>query len=208
MNRIKWWYWDEEDIIANQYYFHTENIKDIVAAKYREKDNRVVDNAYVRELKGYKKEGYEIVLFELDFADKVAKYGGATINERVIDQFVAASMSRKIMLILKCNREEIAIHQDAIIEMLEKSVKKYGASPKIDIKVSNGMLDYVIQNVDYVVVSHKENIMEVIDYAMDYGVKLLSGFALYIFDYDRNYIRPGDYKAGFETIEIGADTNV
>ncbi len=208
VNRIKWWYWDEEDIIANQYYFHTENIKDIVAAKYREKDNRVVDNAYVRELKGYKKEGYEIVLFELDFADKVAKYGGATINERVIDQFVAASMSRKIMLILKCNREEIAIHQDAIIEMLEKSVKKYGASPKIDIKVSNGMLDYVIQNVDYVVVSHKENIMEVIDYAMDYGVKLLSGFALYIFDYDRNYIRPGDYKAGFETIEIGADTNV
>lgn len=208
VNRIKWWYWDEEDIIANQYYFHTTDIEEIVKAKYREKENAVVDNEYVRELKRYKKDGYEIALFEPDFEDKFVKYDGKTLNERVIDQFVAASMNRKIMLILKFSREEIGTHQAEIIDLMEKSIKKYNAAPKIDVKVGNGIIDYLIQNIDYVVVTHKENIMKVVDYAKDYGVKLLSGFALYVFDHNRNYLRPRDYKAGFETIEIGANTNV
>lgn len=182
VNGIKWWYWDEEDIIANQRYFHTENIRAVIAAKYNEKANALVDNEYVRELEAYKKEGYKIALFEPDFNDKFVKYDGKTLNERVIDQFVAASMTKKIMLILKFTREEIRIHQAEIVELLEKSIKKYNASPKIDIQVGNGIIDYLVQNIDYVVISHKENIMEVIDYAVDYGAQILSGFALHIFD--------------------------
>lgn len=182
VNKIKWWYWNEEDIIANQRYFHTENIRAVMAAKYDERANEIVDNEYVRELEAYKKEGYKIALFEPDFNDKFVKYDGKTLNERVIDQFVAASMTKKIMLILKFTREEIRIHQAEIVELLEKSIKKYNASPKVDIQVGNGIIDYLVQNIDYVVISHKENIMEVIDYAVDYGAKILSGFALYVFD--------------------------
>lgn len=208
INKVKWWYWDEEIIKLNENYFHDTDLVSFVNMHYKSEMDQKINTEFTQSLITKKHEGYKIVYFEPDFQDKVVKYDNETMNERVIKQFIAASVKEKLMLIIKMTKQEVIEHKDELLSYYQKYSAKYGVNALVSIKISEGIPADVIQNADYVVINHKTNMSAVIDYAKDYGAELLSGFALYVFNYDRNYLKPRDDNSGFDIIEIGADTNV
>lgn len=208
LNRIKWWNWSEDIIVENKRFFQSADIMPFIEAHYSSNLIGEIDNEYVANLKQVKEDGYEIVCYRPDFSDNVIKYDNKSLNERVIEQFVAASIKKNMVLVIVMLNKEAIRYRKLIDNLYKKSTQKYGIYPVVNIQVSDGIPMDVVQNADYIILTHQEGSMELVDYAVDYGAKILSAFALYIFDYDRDYLKPRDNESGFEIIEIGANSRV
>lgn len=182
LNKIKWWYWNEEQIQTNKEFFRTTNIQEFIDKYYSPAMDYRLDNEFSYQLQAKRAEGYEIVYYEPDFTDHSTKYGDQSLNERVLEQFFELSIKKKIMLIIVMPTAEFQQGAQELQKIYNQNVNKYGIKANIVAKAVDGVPVHILQNIDYVILNHKESMLPVVDISKDYGAKILSAFALYIFD--------------------------
>lgn len=170
LNSIKWWYWDEKDIIANQEYITGD--AETFVEKFYIPDNEVNSAPNLDHLHD---DGVILYAFIPDFSDEYP------IWRKVIHEYLATfSCKDKTALIL--GLDEKPEHAVFIQEILEMIKAKGIETPKIfNVTETQDVMFSVIKSSDYFITTKDFKCLHYSDYAYDYDTKVVSGLDNYIF---------------------------
>lgn len=164
LNSIKWWYWEEQDIIANQL-FITGNVESFVD-KFYISDNPINSAA---DLDGLHADGYQLYAFIPDFSDDYSVW------YQVIHEYLAKFSNKdKVALILGLDQNP---EYEQFIQKILSMIKEYGEkAPKIfNVPELQEVMLRVIKSADYFITTRDFKCLYYSDYAYDYGTKIISG---------------------------------
>lgn len=174
LQRIKWWYWDEEKIVKNKKLM--KNAPVFVDRFYDLAMEKQIDNEMSKALKNLREDGYHLFYFIPDFEFK------NEIWKKVIQKYLLKySVMDKVALILEIKDE---CQYPEKVSMIYDWIQENGEGAPLVIRNSNGNqlpLD-ILQNIDTFITACAYDSVQCIDYGYDYGVKILSGLDLVIFE--------------------------
>lgn len=182
VNRIKWWYWQGQLIKENEQYFRNPSVDGFVDAFYKPELEMRVESDFSKQLQGFRADGFKVVYYEPDFSDTFRKYNGHIIDQHVIADFFRVANDKQLLLVLKMSSEDVKKYSAVVQEFYSELSNQYGYRPKLLIKIADTPVAMdILQNVDFVVLNHRSSCMFAVDFACDYGAKILSGFAQFVF---------------------------
>jgi virginiamycin A acetyltransferase len=170
INTIKWWYWDEQDIIANQEYIFGD--VETFIEKFYISDNEVNSAPNLDSLRD---DGFILYTFIPDFSD-----GHPVWREVICDYLAKFSSKDKTALIL--GLDEKPEHAVFIQEILDMIKGKGIETPKIfNVTETQEVMFCVIKSSNYFITTKDFKCLHYSDYAHDYNTKVLSGLDNCIF---------------------------
>jgi virginiamycin A acetyltransferase len=176
LNKIKWWYWAEDKIAANK-----EKVIGVVETFVNEfydekqfESERYAVKAITSDLEELRSNGYKIYYFLPDFTDTYSVW------KEVLAKYLHAFTSEdKVALVVGVDKP--IEHKKYIDEIFTVINSMPYAVPNLYVQeIPEGNFQF-LSSVDCFVTTKEYRCVKAIDYAYDYGVKLLSGLNESIF---------------------------
>lgn len=173
LQKIKWWYWSENKIIANKEFMR--NTSAFANHFYNKGENQDNDTGTVSYLRQLRQKEIKIFYFVPDFEWEKG------IWKRVILQYLDKYTARdKVVLILEIKEEpKFEQYVKLIYEWIE------GKGEKSPLIIKNNSIDSVsidiLENADVFIATRSYESIRCIDYGSDYDLEIISGLNTVIF---------------------------
>ena len=167
LQKIKWWNWPFEKIVRNQQLM--EHVDAFIAEYYQESMEKREQTELAAELQNLRSEGWRIGYFVLDFGTVEPMW------EHVVQQYLSHCQAGDATALLLEMRDEAAYPAEA--EQLQRLVDQAGEQAPLLLIHHDEVfpaLD-VMQNIDLFITSREAESLAVVDYADEYGIKVIYG---------------------------------
>lgn len=176
MQKIKWWYWDEKKIFDNRKLL--SNINGFVDTHYQEAMLKKIENQTTKCLESYRNSGRKVVYFIPDFECEYSvweKVIASYLNKYIIEDPV-------LLVIELSNVDEIKYKRE--LELINQWILEKGKTAPllIENRETENISLSVLQHTDVFVTTRAYTSLVAIDYAVDYGFKIVSGMDADVFD--------------------------
>ena len=167
LNRIKWWFWQEEKILENKEWMNG-NINEFV----KHFDRQCANNEYhlPEQLEKLVEGGYNCNLFILDFTETIP------IWRKVIYQYIKRYTSQdKVRLFLGVGNSENKAEQVRMVQAFIQEYKNEQSPSIIFVEEPAGLNLALLKQMDVFITNKEYKSLGYVDYCDDFGVKILFG---------------------------------
>ncbi len=178
LQKIKWWNWEKQKIQSN--FSLMEDVEAFCDKFYPEVEDNIVSSKVSEELANLHYAGWKLYLLSADFTGNFPVW--KSVINQYIDYFTADD---KVALLLEVSSGDEAIK--GLDEIRTQLSLAGDSAPLISSyqKCTEGISFEVLPYVDCYITNRDDISSQYVDYAVNYGVNVISGLDKYIFEKER-----------------------